>query len=398
MKSPDMGEIHSALAENFSLTRGGLLYRLLVRASGAERERRRIAREALVATLVTWLPLFIFSLVQGRAYGPQITMPFLEDIAVNVRFLLALPILILSESGIHERWRMLVLEFLRTRLIREAELPSFEAAIKRITRLRDSVIPEVVMLMAAYYPSFFTRVELLGGISTWHSMGTSSSEMSLAGWWFTWVATPLIRFLLLRWLWRLFLWTWLLWRVSRINLHLIATHTDMAAGLGFLSEGQKAFAPIVFAGGAVVAGHIGNTILYQGATLSSVSHLMIAYAVMAITILIAPLFVVAPALVKVRRKALIEYGGLVTDNAQSFDAKWIHGRPPLGEVLLGNADPSSLYDLGASFTVVRGMGIVPIDRPTLIALVAAAALPMLAVVLFATPADELVRAVLKMLG
>lgn len=33
-------------------------------------------------------------------------------------------------------------------------------------------------------------------------------------------------------------------RVTRIKLYLVATHTDLAAGLGFLSEGQKAFGPI----------------------------------------------------------------------------------------------------------------------------------------------------------
>jgi hypothetical protein len=42
-----------------------------------------------------------------------------------------------------------------------------------------------------------------------------------------------------------FLWTSFLWSASRINLFLVATHTDLAAGLGFLSEGQKAFSPIV---------------------------------------------------------------------------------------------------------------------------------------------------------
>lgn len=393
-----MGEIRSSLAENFSLIRGGLLYRLLVRVSRTESERRRVVRDALVATLVTWLPLLVLSLVQGRAFGSQIRMPFLEDIAVNVRFLLGVPILILSESRIDERWRMLVLEFLRTRLIREAELPSFEAVITKITRLRDSVIPEVVMLIAAYYPSFYVKVESMSGISTWHSMGTGSSDMSLAGWWFIFVGTPIVRFLFLRWLWRLSLWTLFLWRVSRIKLHLIATHTDMAAGLGFLSEGQKVFSSVVFAGSAVVAGHVGNAILYQGATVSSGSHLMIAYAVMSIAILVAPLFVVAPTLVNTKKKALIEYGALVTNHAQSFDAKWIHGAHPPGEVLLGNPDASSLTDLGASFTVVRGMGMVPIDRPTLIGLVTAAALPMAPVVIFGTPAAELARGVMMLLG
>jgi hypothetical protein len=51
----------------------------------------------------------------------------------------------------------------------------------------------------------------------------------------------------------------------------VATHTDLAPGLGFLSEGQKAFNTIVFAGGAVIAAQVANTITNQGATLYSQS-------------------------------------------------------------------------------------------------------------------------------
>ena len=195
----------------------------------------------------------------------------------------------------------------------------------------------------------------------------------------------------------MFLWTSFLWSVSRIDLFLVATHTDLAAGLGFLSEGQKAFSPIVFAGGAVVAAEVGNAIAYQGATLSSVKFLMIAYGVLAIIFLVAPLLVVAPALLKVKRKGLLEYGAQVTIHNQLFEQKWIQEERPAGETLLGNPDASSLADLGSSFTVVRQMRLVPIDKPTLIALAVSAALPMVPVVLYATPAPELIR-MLKMLG
>jgi hypothetical protein len=67
-------------------------------------------------------------------------------------------------------------------------------------------------------------------------------------------------------------------------------------------------------------------------------------------------------------------------------------------LILGNPDASSLIDLGASFTVIRQMSLVPIDKPTLLALVAAAALPMIPMILLVTPADQLVKTVLKMLG
>jgi hypothetical protein len=66
------------------------------------------------------------------------------------------------------------------------------------------------------------------------------------------------------------------------------------------------------------------------------------------------------------------------------------------EVLLGNPDASSLADLDSSFSVIRKMRLVPINKLTLVAL-AAAALPMIPVVVFATPTYELIRVVMKML-
>jgi hypothetical protein len=358
-------------------------------------ERQRVIHRALLTVLITWLPLFVLSMLQGLAWGHQIRIPFLRDLAVNVRLLVTIPILILAESRIDRRWHSLATEMLRSELVDEKTIPSFEAVIQRTTGWRDRVLPEVLLAVAAVLTSIFINTELLmSGASNWHVLG--SGAVSAAGWWFALVSTPVFRFLLLRWIWRMFLWTSFLWGASRIDLFLVATHTDLAAGLGFLSEGQRAFSPIVFAGGAVIAAEVGNAIAYQGATLSGLKAPMIAYGVLAIIFLMAPLLVVSPVLLKVKRKALLEYGAQVTIHNQAFDRKWIQGRPP-GETLLGNRDASSLADLGSSFAVVRQMRLVPIDKPTLIALAISAALPMLPVILYATPPAQLIR-LLKMLG
>jgi len=395
-----MNEAQSSLAENFSITCGGPLHWLLVRMGLSGDKRRQVIRRTLFAALVTWLPLLVLSLIQGQAYGTHSKIPFLKDLAVNVRFLIAFPILILAELGIDPKWRILVLQFLRSGLVTEKELPSFEAVIERTTRLRDRFLPEALLIIAAFIPSIFiVKTELLmSGVSNWHTTGVGSNQASLAGWWFNLVSAPFFRFILLRWLWRMCLWTSFLWRASRINLYLVATHTDLAAGLGFLSQGQTAFSPIVFAGGAVMAAQVGNAIAYQGASLSSMKFPMIAYGVLAIIILIVPLLVVTPVLIRIKKKALLEYGVLVTIHNHLFDRKWIQKEQPPDVVLLGNQDPSSLIDLGSSFAVIRQMGIVPIDRLTLVTLTVAAALPMVPVVLYATPVDVLVRTVLKMLG
>lgn len=391
-------KVRSAVAEDFSITDGGPMHWFLDRLEHRWRERRRVERRALVAVLITWVPLLLLSVMQGLAWGPQIKIPFLRDLAVSVRLLVAVPILILAESAIDRRWRALVLEFLKSELVDEKTLPSFEAVLERTTRWRDRVLPEALLAVVAFFTSIFLiKTELLmSGASNWHSLG--SGAVSLAGWWFNLVCTPIFRFLLLRWFWRMFLWTSFLWSVSRLKLFLVATHADLAAGLGFLSEGQKAFSPIVFAGGAVIAGEVGNAIAYQGAVLSSMKFPMIAYGVLAIIFLVVPLLVVAPVLLKIKRKALLEYGAQVTIHNQLFDQKWIQKDHPAGETLLGNPDAASLAQLGNSFTVVKQMRLVPIDKPTLIALAISAALPMLPVVLYATPAPELIHATIKLLG
>src|SRR5271154_1785895 len=392
-----MSAIRSSIAEDFSLTRGGPFHRLLLFLDPASDQRQGVIRRALIATLLTWLPLLILSLVQGVAYGPQVKIPFLRDFAVNARFLIALPILILAESGIDEKWRVLVLEFLRSGLVNEAELPAFECILGKITRLRDRLFPELVMIAIAYSAVFLGKTELLmHGVSNWHT--TETGALSMAGWWFRLVSSVMFRFLLLRWIWRMLLWTLFLWRVSRINLFLVATHTDMAAGLGFLSEGQKAFSSIVFAGGAVIAGSVGNAIAYEGATLASEKFVMIVYGVLAIILLVVPLLAVSPALLKIKKKAMIEYGALVTKHDQLFETKWIREQHAPDEIILGSPDPSSLADLGSSYAIVRHMTLLPISKPTLITLAVAAALPMLPVVVLTTPTGELVHIVFKMLA
>jgi hypothetical protein len=73
-------------------------------------------------------------------------------------------------------------------------------------------------------------------------------------------------------------------------------------------------------------------------------------------------------------------------------------KQPADVVILGNQDPSSLIDLGSSFAVIQQMWVVAIGKRTAVVLAVAPALLVVAVVLYATPAEVLVRAVLNMLS
>ena len=93
------------------------------------------------------------------------------------------------------------------------------------------------------------------------------TNLSLAGWWHTLVSVPIFQFLLVRWYFRLFIWTRFLWQVSRIELQLVPTHPDRAGGLGFLANIVYAFAPLLLAHGALLAGLIADRIFFAGAKL-----------------------------------------------------------------------------------------------------------------------------------
>jgi len=194
------------------------------------------------------------------------------------------------------------------------------------------------------------------------------------------------------------LWGYFLRCVSKVKLVLIPTHPDMAAGLSFLSAAQQRLGPIAFAMGAVLAGQLGNAIAYSGATVAGLKYVILAYCVCATLILVAPLLLLIPMLVPVKKSGLLEYGALAASYTQAFDAKWVHGRPPAGETLLGSSDIQSLADLGNSYAIVREMRVLPISNSTLLSLAVTAALPMVPVLVFGTPTDQLLGTLVKLIA
>jgi len=50
-------------------------------------------RRIVVLTVLTWMPLLALSAVQGHAWGGRVALPFLSDIELHVRLLLAVPLL-----------------------------------------------------------------------------------------------------------------------------------------------------------------------------------------------------------------------------------------------------------------------------------------------------------------
>ena len=69
----------------------------------------------LAVVVLTWLPLLLLSLAAGHAWGNSVTLPFLHDVELHVRLLVALPLMIVAELVVHQRMRPVVGQFRRPR-------------------------------------------------------------------------------------------------------------------------------------------------------------------------------------------------------------------------------------------------------------------------------------------
>jgi hypothetical protein len=385
---------------DFSIVSGGPFYKLIVRLRLVETGSHHAFRRALLFILITWLPLLVLSTLKGVALGSTVKIPFLIDFAVSARYLIAGPLLIIAEILIDPRLRIIVNHFVSSGLVKEEDLPQFESSVKEVSKLRDFAPVELILISIIIIYSFLgLRAESLsGGVSTWNGLASGSDQrITLAGWWFVVVSQPLFQFILLRWLWKLCIWSRFLWCASRINLNLIPTHPDMAGGLGFLGSGQAQFGIIVLALSIIFSAGIGEKIIFGGESLASFKVIIIAYVVLQLVIFLGPLLVFSPLLLRIKNMGLLDYGALATEYTQSFDNKWVRGKAPDGETLLGSSDIQSLADLANSFQVVNKMGFFLFSRSNVIFIVAAAAIPMFPLLLTVISLEQIISKILNLL-
>jgi hypothetical protein len=386
---------------DFSLVLGGPLYQLLQRTHLSDDALMMVRRRIVVIVLLTWLPLLALCAFEGHVLGDNSAVPFLRDIEVHVRFLVAMPLLIVAELVVHRRLRPLLQQFGERSLVPTDATPRFEGAVAAAFRLRNSVLAEVLLIVFVYVVGIVViwRHYMALDATTWYAkLSSDGSELTLAGWWYAYVSLPIFQFLLCRWYFRLFVWSRFLWRVSRIPLRLVPTHPDRVGGLGFLSNTVYAFTVLAVAHGALLAGTLANRIFFAGSTLPQFKAQVAVLVVFLLCIVLGPLLMFAPQLAQAKRVGLREYGTLSERYAREFDSKWLRGGAPAGAPLVGSADIQSLADLANSFEVVRTMRILPVTREAIFGLVVATLAPLVPLMLTMMPLEELLKTLFSVLA
>jgi hypothetical protein len=385
--------------EDFSIILGGPLFQLLRRAHITGDALELVRRRMMLMALLAWLPLLLLAAMEGNALGGAAAVPFVYDLQVHARFLIALPLLVVAELVVHTRMRPVALEFLVRGLVPPLADASFHGALRRAMRLRNSIVAELAMLVLVYavgVPLVWRHTSLLD-VQTWYaSAGAGGSRLTAAGIWYAYVSVPLFQFLLLRWYFRLFVWMRFLWAVSRIQLDLYATHADHMAGLSFLSSTVFAFVPLALAHGVLLSGTIANRIFYAGSTLMDARYEIAVVVAFFGLLVFAPLTVFAPQVARAKRAALRCYGRLAQRYSRDFDAAWLPGGYPPPASPLGAADIQSLADLGNSVDGMKSTRVVPITRDAVVGLVVATLLPVAPLLLTVVPADQIAKQLLQL--
>ena len=379
--------------EEFSLF-GGPLHRLGARL-GLVRGTTKAFALGLALGLLSWSILLALAIIEGVA--PKLFS--LSVIAAHVRLLMVIPLFFLCESLLDSRLREFVGLIVRSGVVPEMRCRPCDLKSRGPADGEDSWLPEIMCLLATMLLTVFaTRFHLSGktaGADPIHAI----DEFRLASLWYLLVCLPLFRFLMFRWLWRIALWWCFLWRVARLQLHLVPTHPDAAAGLGYLEVPQTYFAPLVLSVSAVMSASFAEEIS------SGVSVFEAIYPALAITLVADLALVLVPPcffafkLRACQEKGLSDYGALAARYVNDFEKKWLNATNVPAEPLLGTADLQSLADLSNSVAVVRNMRLVPVTTRLSITVMIAALLPMAPLFLFKYPIAELVqRLVSKLAG
>jgi hypothetical protein len=379
---------------DFSVVLGGPLYQLFRRSHLSGDAFELAQRRMVVIALFAWVPLLALATLQGEVWGGGVAVPFLQDVEVHVRFLVALPLLIVAELIVHQRMRFVVRQFLDRQLIPEDAKPRFDAAIAAVFRLRNSTLAELALVALVYGVGIFVfwRHYAVLDKTTWYTVPpVAGSRLSPAGIWYTFVSVPLFQFMMLRWYFRLFIWARFLWHVSRIRLSVVPTHPDRVGGLGFLTGTAYAFVPLALAHGAVLSGMIANRIFHLGESLTSFKLEIGIVVAFVLCLVFAPLLLMAPQLARAKRDGTREYGTLAERYVREFDVKWLRGGAPPDEALVGTADIQSLADLSNSYEVVRTMRPILMTRDTVLQLAIATLLPLSPLLLTMMPLEDLLK-------
>lgn len=343
---------------------------------------RKVLVQCLAAAAVTWLPLFVLTLLAGQATGSADGRSLMTDLSTEARYLLALPLFIVA--GVFARPRLKsALDYLsESDMLIGSDRDEFEAATSSFNRWVDARGAVIGLWVLAFISSALTLAALVhdGGVS-WFSDGSRQyAGVSPAGWWHVIVGLTLWHFIVLRRILEFVAWWVFLTRLARLDLQLVPTHPDRCGGIGILEMGQLSFSLLGAGAALILSASLAESLIAQSMKGPSAIPYIAIFVLICLVVVLVPLLGFVPILIRAKRSGLVQYGDLGESLFRAFGTKWT-GKSNAKQVeMLGGTDPSSLADYGYAYEVVAAMRSVILSRQGFMTIAMAAVIPFLPLV------------------
>jgi hypothetical protein len=356
-------------------------------------------RRMIVAVLVAWVPLLVLSAMDGMALGPDPREAFLRDVAAHTRYLVALPLLILAERITLPKLGGVASHFATSGLVPPDELPRFVAVLSSTRRMLASPATAIVIVGLAYLATVTLAERVYPGtVSTWAAPITDDVRRnSLAGLWRALISQPLYVTIVGLWLWRAIVWGFFLYRVSRLELRLVASHPDRFGGLEFAVWSVRAFPPVAFALAVASAGNLATRLQLEQRSVLEFGHLIGLSVVVVIILFVGPLLALRGPLKRLYARGIFNYGELAADMGKKFEARWLRPGGDIPPEALEAPDFSAMTDAYQIVANVDAIRLVPVEPKSVGLLVLATVVPFVPLLLLEMPVDELLKFVANLL-
>ena len=356
-------------------------------------------RRALFWSMLAWLPLVIWAAITGHLTESKGQESLLLHFGVHVRCLIAIPLFILAEKPLQAATHRLLPYFVDSGIVTEKDVPRFREILRDIVQIRDAFLPLIVILgLIAARATLPLATEELHELAWAGDAEGGEVHLGFGGGWFLYVSRSIFLVLALTWMWRLILLGLFFERITRLDLALVPTHPDGAAGLGFIEEFPKCFTLVVFAFSAVAASKWAHGVIYHQESVLALKTSMIGFALGILIVFLAPYLIFAGTLIKARKQGLLDYGKLIGQQGRLVKQRWIQTQPVDEVALLSAPEIGPVTDAAAIYASVKNMRALPIGTHAIVMLAVPLAIPLLALLAVQVPIKEILLTVLKTLA
>jgi hypothetical protein len=372
-----------AVTKDYAFASGGIVWKIFDRTKFESKSLRHQIFMLLLLILVCWLPIALLSFI--KLGWDSFYQLFLRDIATHVRFLIVLPILLVSRRSLNKSFNQMISFFHETKIVDADNEQAFEKIMDSLKKWSNSKLIDGILLILVYSSFYFQEHSQINKTNTYAPWHLVDNHITAAGWWYLLISLPLLQMLLYRWLYTILLWMFFLRKISKLDLHLSALHPDGVGGLGFLQYTQLAFFPVALAFSALTAGVMNNMIMFSGISIRDYKVAIGSVLIFVFLLFILPLMLLLPMLAKIKRK----YFMLYSREAWPFARKYEEELKSFYQTGEEKPDASWHIDMIGSFEKTRDMKIILVDKTILIAFVAAVVLPFLPVIAQQIPLKEI---------